>query len=247
MGPLKKESAPFQQHRGRLRRRYDNAGAAPFHVSARNEHQVDKFLVFMVKRMAMGEKRIWLIRHGETEWSLSGQHTGKTDIPLTELGERRAVAIGRELTDKQFAAVLTSPRSRALETARLAGYGGVAEVDNNLEEWDYGAYEGITTADIRKHTPGWLIWDGPVPQGETIEQVAARADRAIARASEVEGEVALFAHGHILRVLTARWLGLPAKAGQLFALETGSISILGYERETRVISRWNLVPAVQTS
>ena len=194
--------------------------------------------------MAKGEKRIWLIRHGETAWSLSGQHTSVTDIPLTKLGERQAAAIERELAGKQFAAVLTSPRARALETARLAGYGGVAQIDNNLQEWNYGIYEGITTADIRKHTPGWLIWDGPVPGGETSEQVAARADRAIARAMEIDGEVALFAHGHILRVLTARWLGLPAKAGQLFALETGSISILGFERETRVISRWNLVPAV---
>ncbi|HEV3113509.1 MAG TPA: histidine phosphatase family protein [Candidatus Binataceae bacterium] len=194
--------------------------------------------------MAKGEKRIWLIRHGETEWSLSGQHTSVTDIPLTEMGKRQGAALGRELADKQFAAVLTSPRTRALETARLAGYGGVAQVDNNLQEWNYGEYEGITTPDIRKHTPGWLIWDGPVPGGETSEQVAARADRAIARALDIDGEVALFAHGHILRVLTARWLGLPAKGGQLFALGTGSISILGFERETHVISRWNLQPAV---
>ena len=194
--------------------------------------------------MAKGGKRIWLIRHGETEWSLSGQHTGKTEIPLLEVGERRAVATGRELAGKQFALVLTSPRVRARETARLAGYAGVAQIDNNLQEWDYGVYEGITTADIRKHTPGWLVWDGPVPDGESIEQVAARADQVIARASEIDGDVALFAHGHILRVLAARWLGLPAKAGQLFALETGSISILGYERETRVIVQWNLVPAL---
>jgi broad specificity phosphatase PhoE len=194
--------------------------------------------------MAKGEKRIWLIRHGETEWSLSGQHTSVTDIPLTEMGKRQGAALGRELADKQFAAVLTSPRTRALETARLAGYGGVAQVDNNLQEWNYGEYEGITTPDIRKHTPGWLIWDGPVPGGETSEQVAARADRAIARALDIDGEVALFAHGHILRVLTARWLGLPAKGGQLFALGTGSISILGFERETHVISQWNLQPAV---
>lgn len=194
--------------------------------------------------MAKGDKRIWLIRHGETEWTISGQHTSVTDIPLTKVGERQAAALGRELTGKQFAAVLTSPRTRALETARLAGYGGVAQVDNNLQEWNYGAYEGITTPDIRKEAPGWLIWDGPVPGGETSEQVAARADRAIARAMEIDGEVALFAHGHILRVLTARWLGLPAKGGQLFALATGSISVLGFERETRVISQWNLVPAV---
>jgi broad specificity phosphatase PhoE len=194
--------------------------------------------------MAKGEKRIWLIRHGETEWSLSGQHTSVTDIPLTEVGVRQGAALGRELAGKQFAAVLTSPRARALETARLAGYGGVVQIDNNLQEWNYGIYEGITTADIRKHTPGWLIWDGPVPGGETSEQVAARADRAIARAMEIDGEVALFAHGHILRVLAARWLGLSAKGGQLFALGTGSISILAFERETHVISRWNLQPAV---
>ena len=194
--------------------------------------------------MAKGEKRIWLIRHGETEWTLSGQHTSVTDIPLTEAGKRQGAALGRELAGKQFAAVLSSPRTRALETARLAGYGGVAQVDNNLQEWNYGDYEGITTPEIRKRAPGWLIWDGPVPGGETSEQVAARADRAIAHAMEIDGEVALFAHGHILRVLTARWLGMPAKGGQLFALETGSISVLGFERETRVISRWNLVPAV---
>ncbi len=194
--------------------------------------------------MAAREKRIWLIRHGETEWSLSGQHTGRTEIPLLELGERRAVAVGRELGGKKFALVLTSPRKRARETARLAGYGGVAEVDDDLQEWDYGAYEGITTQDIQKAAPGWSIWQSPVPQGETIEQVAARADRAIRRAQGIDGEVAFFAHGHILRVLAARWLGLSPKDGALFALDTGSISTLGYERETAVISEWNFVPAV---
>jgi broad specificity phosphatase PhoE len=194
--------------------------------------------------MAEVGKRIWLIRHGETEWSLSGQHTGRTEIPLLELGERRAVAVGRELGGKKFALVLTSPRQRARETARLSGYGGVAEVDDDLQEWDYGAYEGITTKDIQKTAPGWSIWQGPVPQGETIEQVAARADRAIRRAEGVAAEVAFFAHGHILRVLAARWLGLDPTAGRLFALDTGSIGILGYERETAVISQWNFVPAV---
>ncbi len=194
--------------------------------------------------MAARDKRIWLIRHGETEWSLSGQHTGRTEIPLLELGERRAVAVGRELGGKKFALVLTSPRKRARETARLAGYGGVAEVDDDLQEWDYGAYEGITTQDIQKAAPGWSIWQSPVPQGETIEQVAARADRAIRRAQGIDGEVAFFAHGHILRVLAARWLGLSPKDGALFALDTGSISTLGYERETAVISEWNFVPAV---
>jgi broad specificity phosphatase PhoE len=194
--------------------------------------------------MAAREKRIWLIRHGETEWSLSGQHTGRTEIPLLELGERRAVAVGRELGGKQFALVLTSPRKRARETARLAGYGGVAEVDDDLQEWDYGAYEGITTPDIQKAAPGWSIWEGPIPQGETIEQVAARADRAIRRAQGIDGEVAFFAHGHILRVLAARWLGLSPKDGAMFALDTGSISTLGYERENAVISEWNFVPPV---
>jgi broad specificity phosphatase PhoE len=193
--------------------------------------------------MAQGDKRIWLIRHGETEWSRSGQHTGRSDIPLTPTGEQRAAAAGRELAGKQFALVLTSPRTRARETARLAGYGAGAVVDNNLQEWDYGAYEGITTAEIRKQKPGWLIWDGPIPGGETLEQVGARADRVIARAIEPSGDVALFAHGHILRILCARWLGLPPKGGQLFALDTGSISVLGFEHETRVIWRWNIVPA----
>jgi len=194
--------------------------------------------------MAVGGNRIWLIRHGETEWSLSGQHTGRTEIPLTEVGERRAIAVGRQLAGKKFALVLTSPRERARETARLAGYGGVAVVDDNLQEWDYGAYEGVTTKDIQKTAPGWTIWDGPVPHGETIEQVAARADAAIRRAKETDGEVAFFAHGHILRVLTARWLRLSPTAGRLFALDTGSIGILGYEHETAVITQWNFVPAV---
>ena len=193
--------------------------------------------------MATVRKRIWLIRHGETEWSLSGQHTGRTEIPLLELGQRRAVAVGRELGGKQFALMLTSPRRRARDTARLAGYTDV-EVDNNLQEWDYGVYEGVTTKDIQKTAPGWSLWDSPVPQGETIDQVAARADRVIRRAEGVDGEVAFFAHGHILRVLAARSIRLSPKAGQLLALETGSIGILGYERETPVIFQWNFVPEI---
>ena len=176
--------------------------------------------------MATVRKRIWLIRHGETEWSLSGQHTGRTEIPLLELGQRRAVAVGRELGGKQFALMLTSPRRRARDTARLAGYSDV-EVDNNLQEWDYGVYEGVTTKDVGKTAPGWSLWDSPVPQGETIDQVAAHTDRVIRRAEGVDGEVAFFAHGHILRVLAARWIRLSPKAGQLLALETGSIGIFG--------------------
>jgi broad specificity phosphatase PhoE len=187
---------------------------------------------------------IWLIRHGETEWSLSGQHTGRTDIPLTAAGERQAAEIGRYLAGRPFALVLTSPLRRAYETCRLAGYSGVAQIDPNLCEWDYGAYEGRTGVQIQESVPGWTIWTSPVPQGETIEQVAARASRVIERAAKAGGDVALFAHGHLLRILTACWLGLPPDAGRFFALGTASVSVLGYERETRVIARWNI--AAQT-
>jgi len=183
---------------------------------------------------------IWLIRHGETEWSLSGQHTGRTDLPLTAAGERHAGQIGRFLAGRPFALVLTSPLQRARETCRLAGYAAVAQADPDLREWDYGAYEGRTSAQIQESVPGWTIWTSPVPQGETIQQVAARAGRVIARASAAGGDVALFAHGHLLRILTACWLGLAPDAGRLFALGTASVSELGYERETRVISGWNL-------
>jgi broad specificity phosphatase PhoE len=183
---------------------------------------------------------IWLIRHGETEWSLSGAHTGRTDIPLTDAGRARAAAIGCRLAGHRFALVLTSPLSRALETCRLAGFGDVAQIDPNLREWDYGDYEGRTTTEIRKEGPGWNLWTDGVPNGETIEQVTARAEAVIARAAAVEGDVALFSHGHLLRILAARWIGLPPSDGRLLALETASISILGYERETRVITRWNL-------
>ena len=185
---------------------------------------------------------IWLIRHGETEWSLSGAHTGRTDIPLTAAGDRQAEAIGRYLAGRPFALVLTSPLQRAHETCRLAGYSGVARMDPDLREWDYGAYEGRTSAQIQESVPDWTIWTSPVPQGETIQQVAARASRVIERATVAAGDVALFAHGHLLRILTACWLGLPPDAGRLFALGTASIGVLGYERETRVIARWNVLP-----
>lgn len=185
-------------------------------------------------------RAIWLIRHGETEWSLSGAHTGRTDLPLTAVGRKNAEAVGRYLAGRKFALVLTSPLSRARETCRLAGYGDVAILDPNLAEWDYGDYEGRTTAEIHKQRPGWYLWRDGVPNGETIGQVGARADSVLARIGEVDGDVALFAHGHILRILTARWLGLTPDCGRLFALSTGSVSTLGYERETRVISQWNL-------
>jgi probable phosphoglycerate mutase len=182
---------------------------------------------------------LWLIRHGETEWSLSGAHTGRTDLPLTAGGEAHAAAMGRYLAGRPFGLVLTSPLRRACDTCRIAGYGDGAVIDLNLPEWDYGAYEGRTTADIRKEAPGWSLWKDGVPGGETVDQVAARARRVIDRALTVEGDVALFAHGHILRILTACWLDLAPAAGRLFALGTASLSVLGYERETRVIVRWN--------
>jgi len=187
--------------------------------------------------------QLWLIRHGETEWSLSGAHTGRTDLPLIPAGRERAAALARYLAGRPFALVLTSPLQRARETCRIAGYGDAAQIEPNLCEWDYGAYEGRTTNDIRKERPDWDLWTMGVPGGETIEQVGARARLAIERASAVSDDAALFAHGHILRILTACWLDLPPAAGRLFALDTASVSILGYEREQRVIRHWNRCPA----
>jgi broad specificity phosphatase PhoE len=182
---------------------------------------------------------LWLIRHGETEWSRSGAHTGRTDLPLTDAGRQEAESIARRLAGRRFALVLTSPLQRALETCRLAGYGDAAHIEPNLLEWDYGDYEGRTTADIRKEVPGWNLWIEGFPSGETIAQVAARARAVIDRALLADGDVALYAHGHILRILTACWLALPPDCARLFALSTASVSTLGYERETRVITRWN--------
>ena len=183
---------------------------------------------------------IWLIRLGETEWSLSGAHTGRTDLPLTEHGRSQAQGIAHCLGGRRFGLVLTSPLERARQTCGLAGYGDAAEVDLNLHEWDYGDYEGRSSAQIQQVVPGWSLWRDGVPHGESIGQVAVRADAVIDRALREAGEVALFAHGHILRILTARWLGLPAEDGRLFALSTASLSTLGYEHENRVITRWNL-------
>jgi len=186
--------------------------------------------------------KLWLIRHGETEWSRSGAHTGRTDLPLTPAGEIKAAAIGRYLRGRKFAVVLTSPLQRARETCRLAGYGDAAQLEPDLMEWSYGAYEGRTSAEIRQGVPGWNIWVNGVVGGETVEQVGTRARRVIERASAAGGDAALFAHGHVLRILTACWLGLEPAAGRLFAFDTACISVLGYEREIRVIQRWNESP-----
>jgi broad specificity phosphatase PhoE len=180
-----------------------------------------------------------LVRHGETEWSRAGRHTGRTDVPLTEQGRRQAEAVGAALRDRDFALVLTSPLGRALETCRLAGFGERAQSRNELMEWDYGAYEGRTTAEVREERPGWTLWRDGVPGGETIEQVGERVDRVLDEIRALDGEALLFAHGHVLRVLTARWLELEPDAGRLFALDPATLSMLGYERETPVIQLWN--------
>jgi broad specificity phosphatase PhoE len=189
---------------------------------------------------------LWLMRHGETQWSAEGKHTSRTDLPLTERGRERAVVLGKFLAGTKFAAVFESPMKRAKETCELAGFGNVAVVDDGLKEWDYGVYEGRTTSDIQAEIPGWSVWKDPIIGGETVEQVGARADGVIARALASAGpetdavvNVALFAHAHILRILAARWVGLEPRDGALLALGTGSVSVLGWERETRVILRWN--------
>jgi broad specificity phosphatase PhoE len=191
-----------------------------------------------------GAVELWLMRHGETEWSVDGRHTSRTDIPLTAHGRLRAKELGDYLKGTKFAAVLRSPMLRARETCEIAGFGDVAVVDDGLKEWDYGVYEGRTTKDIQEEIPGWSVWKDAIVGGETVEQVGARADgvivRALAAAGDADGaKVALFAHAHILRILAARWIGLEARGGELFALGTGSVSVLGWERETRVIERWN--------
>ena len=186
-------------------------------------------------------QELWLIRHGETEWSAAKRHTGRTDIPLTPAGERQVAALGKSLAGRRFGLVLCSPLRRASETCRLAGYGEKAEASDDLLEWDYGVYEGKTTQEVRLEQPEWSIWTASVTKGESVEQVGHRAQRVIQRALAVDGNVALFAHAHILRILAAHWLGLPPDAGRLFVLRTASISMLGFERETRVITRWNLL------
>jgi probable phosphoglycerate mutase len=184
-------------------------------------------------------RRAILIRHGETEWSISGQHTGTTDIPLTENGRGLARRLAPLLAQTTFTLVLTSPLGRARETCELTGLAGIADVDPDLTEWDYGDYEGLTPKQIRATAPGWMIFRDGCPGGESPEQVGARVDRVIARIRTVEGDVALFAHGHVFRVFAARWLGLPALAGSHFLLDTATVSVLSHYRGVPAIRRWN--------
>jgi len=198
----------------------------------------------------------WLMRHGETAWSAEGRHTGWTDLPLTGNGRRQAAVLGKALAGTKFAAVRCSPLLRAKETCEIAGFGSVAVADEGLREWNYGVYEGRTSQEIQAEIPGWSVWKDTIVGGESVEQVGARADGAIARALASAEEptsqnrdvghptndvvrVALFAHAHILRILAARWIGLGPRDGSLFVLGTGSVSVLGWEKESRVVQRWN--------
>lgn len=185
-----------------------------------------------------GTNELWLARHGATEWSLNGRHTSTTDLPLLPEGEQGARDLAPRLSGTRFALVLTSPRQRARRTAELAGFPH-AEVDDDLVEWSYGDYEGITTPQIHETDPGWTIWDGATPGGETAAQVSARLDRVIARVRAADGDVLVFAHGHCLRALAARWLALPVRDGRLFKLDTSTLSVLGYDRRQPAIARWN--------
>ncbi len=186
--------------------------------------------------------RIFLIRHGETAWSLTGRHTGRTDLPLTENGERRASTLRGRLQGIEFTRVLSSPLQRARRTGELAGLGPAAQMESDLQEWDYGDYEGRTSAAIRAGRPGWNLFQDGCPGGESVEQISQRADRMVARLRGMEGNVAVFSHGHFLRALAVRWIGLPLGAGQHLLLDTASVSILGDEQaapENPVVSLWN--------
>ncbi len=182
---------------------------------------------------------VLLVRHGETEWSRDAKHTGRTDVPLTDEGREQARLAGRRLAGRSLALVLTSPLQRATETARLAGLGDRAELEPDLAEWDYGDYEGRTTVEIREERPGWDVWTDGCPNGETVDEVGARADRVIERVLGVDGDVALVAHGHLLRVFGARWMGVAAVRGGALALATSAVCELGWERERRVLEDWN--------
>lgn len=184
------------------------------------------------------EAELWIVRHGETEWSRDHKHTSVTDLDLTPEGVRVAERLRDRLAETDFDAVLTSPRLRARRTAGLAGF-DAAEVEEDLVEWAYGDYEGITTAEIRETVPGWTVWTHPSPGGETAEQVSARLDRVVDRVRSTSGRTLVFSHGHASRGLAARWLDQPVQEGRLFRLDTATVSVLAYERETPVVARWN--------
>ena len=182
---------------------------------------------------------LWLARHGETEWTLSRQHTGSTDLPLTPHGEEQARALAGALAGQEFALALSSPAQRAVRTAELAGFGEMLEIDENLREYDYGEYEGRTTAEIKKERPDWDLWRDGCPGGEQTAEVAARADRVLERVDEADGPVVAFGHGHMSRVVAARFLGLEGEAGRLLMLSTATLSVLGFEHGGAAVSRWN--------
>jgi broad specificity phosphatase PhoE len=188
-------------------------------------------------------QQVYLVRHGETEWSLSGQHTGTTDIPLTENGRKLAKRLEPVLASESFALILTSPLERARQTCELAGLGARAQIDRDLTEWNYGEYEGLTPKQIHAQAPGWMLFSDGCPGGETPAQIGTRVDRVITRVRAVDGHVALFAHGHIFRVFAARWLGLQASAGCHFLLETATLNILSYYRGIPAVKRWNAMLA----
>ena len=188
---------------------------------------------------AASTQKVYLVRHGETEWSLSGQHTGVTDIPLTENGRAVARRLRPILAEESFSLVLTSPLSRARETCELAGLGAGPVVEPDLKEWNYGEYEGLTPKQIHDKKPGWMIFRDGCPGGETPAQIGARVDRVIERVRDAPGNVALFAHGHVFRVLVARWIGLPAGGGQHFSLGTATLNVLGYYRDSPAVKIWN--------
>jgi probable phosphoglycerate mutase len=187
----------------------------------------------------MNRTELWLVRHGETDWSAAGKHTGRTDLPLNSTGQLAAKELGERLAGEQFDLVLTSPMKRARDTCELAGFGGGALVAGDLSEWDYGRYEGVTTEEIRSGRPGWNLFTDGCPEGEMPADIGERADRIIRQIRATEGRAIVFAHGHILRVVAARWCGWPVAAGAGLALSTASVSVLGWDRETPAIKRWN--------
>lgn len=184
--------------------------------------------------------RVYIVRHGATEWSVSGQHTSRTDLPLLQPGREQAAEVGEKLHDREFDLVLCSPLLRARETCRLAGLGDAAQLTDDLCEWDYGEYEGLTTPQIRERDPDWNLWSDGCPGGETPADIGARVDRVLERIAGVDGDAVAFAHGHVLRVLTARWLEMEVAAGARFKLEAGSLGILGHERDTQALEGWSV-------